>query len=254
MGDRSNRLWAAAADLAFVCAIEARMKSAIIIPALNEAQIIGSVVSSVVDKVDRVIVVDNGSNDGTGQIAAKAGAHVVYVEKPGYGRACLAGAAACPEAELLVFMDGDGADDPDDFGKLIAPIISDKFDFIVGSRAGGDIERGAMTIPQRFGNKLAAILMKLFWKSPFTDLGPFRAIKRESFDKLALDAQTFGWTVQMQVRALKQGMICGEVNVRYRKRIGKSKISGTVKGVILAGYYIIGTILMEAFRAKPATP
>lgn len=228
------------------------MKSAIIIPALNEAPIIGSVVRSVINRTDRVIVVDNGSTDRTGEIAEQAGAFVVRVETPGYGRACLAGAAACREAELLIFMDGDGADDPDDLQKLIDPILTDGLEFVVGTRAGGVMERGAMTLPQRFGNKLAAFLMRMFWKSPFTDLGPFRAITREAFESLELDAETFGWTVQMQVRALKQRLACQEVEVNYRKRVGKSKISGTFKGVILAGYYIVGTIILEVVRGKSA--
>ena len=253
MGDCANCVRNTAVDSSHVRESEQGMRSAIIIPALNEAQIIGAVVSSVIDKTDRVIVVDNGSTDHTGEIAERAGAFVVRVEKAGYGRACIAGAAACPEAELLIFMDGDGADDPNDLQSLIDPIIADDYDFIVGSRAGGDMERGAMTLPQRFGNKLAAFLMKLFWNSPFTDLGPFRAIKRDKFEALALDAETCGWTVQMQVRALKQSLKCGEVEVKYRRRVGKSKISGTFKGVVFAGYYIIGTIVVEAFRGKSNT-
>ena len=224
------------------------MRSVIIIPALNEQAAIGGVVRSVRGKADRVIVVDNGSTDATAARANEAGAEVVYVARPGYGRACLAGVAAAAEADLLIFMDGDGADDPEDLAALIAPIVDGQADFVVGSRLLGCTEKGALTLPQRFGNRLATQLMRLFWNGQFTDLGPFRAIRRSAYLSLHMQAPTYGWTVEMQVRALKQGLRYTEVPVAYRRRIGVSKISGTFKGVILAGWYILGTIFKEALR------
>lgn len=222
------------------------MRSAIIIPALNEEAAIAGVVQSVLSQTDRVIVVDNGSTDQTAARAASAGADVIYVAQPGYGRACLAGVAAAGDADLLIFMDGDGADDPKDLPALIQPILKGQADFVIGTRLKGKTENGALTFPQRFGNALATRLMGLFWGGGFTDLGPFRAIKRSAYRSLNMRAPTFGWTVEMQVRALKQNLRCLEVPVTYRRRIGVSKISGTVKGVVLAGWFILGTIFLEA--------
>lgn len=222
------------------------MRSVIIIPALNEEAAIGGVVASVRDQVDRVIVVDNGSTDRTAEVAVAAGADTIHVARPGYGRACLAGVAAAEQADLLIFMDGDGADDPEDLASLMEPITSGRADLVIGSRALGSCERGALTPVQRFGNGLATRLMRLFWGGTFTDLGPFRAIRRSAYLNLNMQAPTYGWTVEMQVRALKQRLRCAEVPVAYRRRIGTSKISGTVKGVILAGSYILGKIFMEA--------
>lgn len=221
------------------------MKSVIIIPALNEQDAIGGVVRSVKHQVDRVIVVDNGSSDRTAEKAAEAGADIVSATPAGYGRACLAGVAAAPEADLLIFMDGDGADDPQDLETLMTPIRIREVDFVIGSRAIGNVQRGALTLPQRCGNALATSLMKIFWGGSFSDLGPFRAIERKAYERLNMQAPTFGWTVEMQVRALKLGLKCHEVPVSYRRRIGVSKISGTIKGVIFAGAYILGTIFKE---------
>ncbi len=228
------------------------MKSVIIIPALNEEEAIGDVVRGVVDKTDQVIVVDNGSSDRTAEIAAHAGADVVKAHPAGYGRACMAGVAAAPEAELLIFMDGDGADDPGDLSALTAPILMGEVDFVVGSRALGQVDQGALTLPQRWGNTLATFLMKVLWGGQFTDLGPFRAIKRSAYESLKMQAPTYGWTVEMQVRALKKRLRCLEVPVRYRRRIGVSKISGTIKGVVLAGTYILGTIARERLFERSA--
>lgn len=223
-----------------------RQSIAIIIPARNEAEAIGGVVRSVVGKVDAVIVADNGSTDGTGQIALECGAQVVSVPHPGYGRACLAGVARAQDADIVVFMDGDGADDPADLQALVRPILDRDADFVIGSRLGGDVEEGALTLPQQFGNRLACFLMRLIWNGRFTDLGPFRAIRKSALDRLGMEAETYGWTVEMQVRALKAGLAYQETPVRYRRRIGVSKISGTVKGVILAGAHILGVIAREA--------
>lgn len=234
----------------------------IVIPARNEEDAIGKVVSSIIDQVNSVVVADNGSTDGTAAIAASAGAQIVSVPEPGYGRACLAGIDAAGDFDILVFMDGDASDDPADLPALLAPILSGEADMVIGSRILGDCDPGALTVQQRFGNKLACWLMGLFWGYRFTDLGPFRAITRESYTQLNMQAPTFGWTVEMQVRALKHSLRCIEVPVHYRARIGISKISGTVRGVILAGGYILGTIFWEAWlelwaklkRKKPAKP
>jgi len=222
----------------------------LVIPARNEEEAIGGVVQSVVNHVDAVVVADNGSTDTTANTARDAGALVVHVPEPGYGRACLAAIEMAGDFDILVFMDGDASDDPDDLPALLTPILSGDADMVIGSRILGDCDPGSLTVQQRFGNTLACQLMNLFWGYKFTDLGPFRAIRKESYDALNMQAPTFGWTVEMQVRALKQGLRCTEVPVHYRKRIGVSKISGTIKGVILAGWYILGTIFLEAVRGK----
>lgn len=222
----------------------------IVIPARNEEGAIGAVVASVVNQVDAVVVADNGSTDSTAETAIAAGAQVVSVPEPGYGRACLAAIEAAGDHDILVFMDGDASDDPADLSALLKPILSDEADMVIGSRILGDCDPGALTVQQRFGNTLACKLMHLFWGYKFTDLGPFRAIRKTSYDQLKMQAPTYGWTVEMQVRALKQGLKCAEVPVHYRERIGVSKISGTVRGVVLAGWYILGTIFLEAIRGK----
>lgn len=220
----------------------------VVIPARNEVRAITKVIEAIPDFVDEIIIADNGSTDGTAEAARAAGAKTVYVETPGYGRACLAGIEKAGACDILVFLDGDASDYPEDMTQMLAPILSGDKDFMVGSRLNPTLENGALTLPQRFGNKLACFLMKLFWKSTFTDLGPFRAITKPALESLNMQAPTFGWTVEMQTRALKQGLRYGEVPVRYRPRIGTSKISGTMSGVILAGYYILSTIFVEAVR------
>ena len=220
----------------------------LIIPARNEERAIGDVVGSVIDLVDAVIVADNGSTDDTANIARMAGAQTVFIEPAGYGRACLAAVALAGDCDILIFMDGDASDDPDDLSKILAPIKAGEADMVIGSRILGDCDAGALSLQQRFGNSLACWLMRLIWGYRFTDLGPFRAIRRSSYERLNMQAPTFGWTVEMQVRALKQKLRCAEVPVHYRARIGVSKISGTVHGVILAGWYILGTIFLEAIK------
>jgi len=221
----------------------------LVIPARNEEDAIGQVVSSVLGSVDAVIVADNGSSDATADVARQAGASVVSVPDAGYGRACLAAIKAAGMYDILIFMDGDASDDPNNLPDLLYPILSGEADLVIGSRILGDCDPGALTVQQRFGNTLACWLMGLFWGFRFTDLGPFRAIRRESYERLDMQAPTFGWTVEMQVRALKQRLRCREVPVHYRARIGVSKISGTIRGVILAGWYILGTIFLEAAKS-----
>lgn len=226
-------------------------KVKVVIPARNEALSIAKVVSSVTDQVDQVIVVDNGSTDGTADIAAQAGAKVVTVSEPGYGRACLAGIEAAKPYDIIVFMDGDAADDPEDLQALLNPIRTGEVAFTLGSRLTGTIETGALTLPQKFGNSLACFLMKMIWGGQFTDLGPFRAIRRDTLESLNMKAETFGWTVEMQCRILKQKVPYREIPVKYFRRIGVSKISGTLSGVVLAGWYILTTIFVEAVRRTP---
>lgn len=227
----------------------------LIIPARNEDRAIAKVLAGVIGRVDQVIVADNGSTDRTAAIAKECGASVVHVPEPGYGRACLAAIEVAGDCDILVFMDGDASDDPADLAALLAPILANESDLVIGSRILGECDPGSLTVQQRFGNTLACWLMHLIWGFRFSDLGPFRAIRKSSYDQLNMEAPTFGWTVEMQVRALKQNLRCAEIPVHYRKRIGVSKISGTVKGVILAGWYILGTIAIEALkRNQPKIP
>lgn len=228
---------------------------AVIIPALNEVGAIGGVVRGVLavgaGQITQCIVVDNGSTDGTAARALDAGAQVISEPERGYGAACLAGISAlAPEIEIVVFLDGDGSDAPEDFAEIVAPIMAGQADLVIGSRLLGDIEAGAMTAPQRFGNWLAPMLIRRLWGVEFTDLGPFRAISRPALDRLAMRDRDFGWTVEMQIKAARQGLRCTEQPVRYRKRIGRSKISGTVRGVILAGTKILYVLMREALRKR----
>lgn len=223
------------------------MNIIVIIPAYNEEDAIGQVIAEIPKEwVREIVVADNRSTDQTAARAEKAGATVVYEPLPAYGRACLRGMTYVKSLpvppDIIVFVDGDHSDYPEQLPELIKPILEEDYDMVIGSRALGQRERGSMTPQQIFGNWLATLLMRWLYDVSYTDLGPFRAIK---WDKLlALDMQdtTYGWTVEMQLKAAKQRMKTTEVPVRYRKRIGFSKISGTVKGVILAGYKIITTI------------
>lgn len=217
----------------------------VIIPAFNEENGIGQVLSEIPkDLVEEVVVVNNASTDDTEKIARDAGATVLREEIPGYGRACLKGIEYVRQnpPDVVVFLDADHSDYPEEMTSIVEPILDQNADLVIGSRALGNREKGSMTPQQVFGNWLATGLLKLFYNVRFTDLGPFRAIR---FDKLmAIDMQdkTYGWTVEMQLKAAKMKMNCVEVPVRYRKRIGFSKISGTIKGTVMAGYKILYTI------------
>ncbi len=222
----------------------------VIIPALNEAATIASVIAAVPrDVVQRVIVVDNGSTDETARMAQTAGACVVSEPRRGYGAACHAGAQAAPDADVLVFLDGDGADDPCEIVTLLDPIRQGEADLVVGSRTRGESEPGALLFHARFGNWLAAWLMRMLYGLEVTDLGPFRAIRQPVLSALDMQEMTYGWPTEMMVKAAKQGYTVVERPVSYRRRTGgKSKISGTLRGTILAGYYILGTTLKHARR------
>ena len=224
----------------------------IVIPAFNEEQSIGLVVKDACTlPVRHVVVANNGSSDSTGAVASAAGAEVVFEPRKGYGFACLAAlhwiSKRTPQPDVVVFMDGDRSDDLANFSEVVAPILQGDFDLVIGSRELGQRQKGSMTIPQRFGNKLATSMIRWIYGHRFTDLGPFRAMRYTSLLALRMEDKTYGWTVEMQVKALRQKMRCTEVPVNYHQRIGKSKVSGTVKGTILAGYKIITTIVRYAF-------
>jgi glycosyltransferase involved in cell wall biosynthesis len=218
-------------------------KIAVIIPALNEEEAIQRVLGDIPGGlVDQIIVVDNGSTDRTAQVARSAGAVVVEEPRRGYGQACLSGIAALAEAEIVVFLDGDYSDYPEELPQIIAPILSDKADLVIGSRVLGQRQKGALTLQQRLGNALATKLIQWIFGVRYTDLGPFRAIRRSPLTRLKMEDRDFGWTVEMQVKAARAGMRIVEVPVSYRPRIGISKISGTISGTVRAGHKILSTI------------
>lgn len=219
----------------------------LIIPVYNEERSIGLVIRDIPkDLVNEIVVVNNLSTDNSADVAQKAGATVIDQNQRGYGNACLRGIEYINSKDLkpdiVVFLDGDYSDHPEELPNLLQPIIEDDYDMVIGSRATGNQEKGAMLPQAVFGNFLATFLIKLFYGFSFTDLGPFRAIKYDSLLSLGMEDKTFGWTVEMQVKALKRGLKCTEVPVSYRKRIGVSKITGTLTGTVKAGYKIIWTI------------
>ncbi|GEQ85325.1 glycosyl hydrolase [Patiriisocius marinistellae] len=224
----------------------------VIIPAYNEADSIGLVINDIPATVDEVIVVSNGSTDNTEAVATNAGATVLIEEKMGYGYACLKGIrhveSSKKKADIVVFLDGDYSDYPQQLTELVEPIINNNIDFVIGARVAYLREAGSMTVPQKFGNWLATTLMRLFFGSKFTDLGPFRAIKYDKLLALNMEDKTYGWTVEMQLKALKRNYTYVEVPMKYRNRIGESKVSGTVKGAIFAGVKILGWIFKYSLK------
>jgi glycosyltransferase involved in cell wall biosynthesis len=226
------------------------MQISVIIPALNEAESIGKVLASIPSRSDlEVLVVDGGSRDSTIAIAEAAGARVIREPRRGYGRACASGLAAA-QGEVVVFMDGDGADNPGEIARLVAPILDQKVDLVLGSRLRGKIESGAMPWHQRAGNWLSARLIRLLYGLPLTDLSPFRAVQRARLLELEMHEMTYGWPTEMIARASRGGWRIQEIPVSCRPRLGgKSKISGTWKGSVLATYYILRTILR--YRLEP---
>tara|TARA_Y100000739_G_C20531790_1_gene429285 strand:- start:363 stop:1055 length:693 start_codon:yes stop_codon:yes gene_type:complete len=225
-------------------------KISIIIPALNEENSIGQVINSLPKIYYQLIVVDNGSNDSTRKIAKKNGAIVLIEKNRGYGNACLKGIQFLKKTppDIVVFLDGDFSDFPQEIKKIIKPIEQKKVDFVIGSRIKSLREKGSMTPQQIFGNKLACFLLKLIYGGKFTDLGPFRAIKWDTLMDLNMIDKTYGWTIEMQLKVLRKKISYAEAPVRYRKRIGNSKISGTLKGSLLAGIKIIGWIVKYYFK------
>jgi glycosyltransferase involved in cell wall biosynthesis len=224
-------------------------KILVIIPALNEEKSISKVIADIPrDLVSEVVVTDNGSTDGTAKAAADAGATVLSEERRGYGYACMKGikyALSKPSnqrPDIVVFLDGDYSDYPGEMPLLVRPILEDVFDLVIGSRTKGEREKGALLPQALFGNALAATLIKWLYGVEFTDLGPFRAVRFDKLLALGMADMTYGWTVEMQIKAAKKGLRCGEVPVSYRRRIGVSKVTGTLGGTVRAGLKILWTI------------
>jgi len=228
------------------------MKICVIIPAHNEEESIGKVIQAIPNNVHAIIVVNNNSSDGTLDTIQKTKAIALNEPRLGYGYACLKGMEYISQMEkdtdIVVFLDGDYSDYPEELPKLVDPIVSGDFDFVLGSRVKTLREKHSMTPQQIFGNWLATFLMKLIYGSRFTDLGPFRAIKYDKLKAMQMEDKTYGWTVEMQLKALKQKIKYSEIPVRYRKRIGFSKVSGTIRGSVGAGVKILVWIFKYTFK------
>ena len=224
----------------------------VIIPAFNEADSIAKVIADIPSDVSEIIVVNNNSTDTTAEVAQKAGATVLTENRKGYGFACLKGLHYIEEQskppDIIVFIDGDYSDYPEEMDKIVAPILHENMDLVIGARKKALRESGAMTPQQVFGNQLATFLMRLFFGAKFTDLGPFRAIKYEKLKELEMEDTTYGWTVEMQLKAIRKKLAYKEVPVQYKRRIGVSKVSGTVKGTIFAGVKILGWIFKYSIK------
>ena len=228
--------------------MSAPLRISVIIPVFNEQDAIEKVIGDIPSHLPtEIIVVDNGSTDQTAKLAAAMGARIVRENRRGYGSACLAGIAATNDPDIVVFLDGDYSDHPNEMPDLIAPIIENRADLVIGSRVLGNSEPGALMIQARFGNRLATRLIKILFGVSYTDLGPFRAIRYRALIDLNMRDKTFGWTVEMQVKAAKQALKIKEVPVSYRKRIGVSKITGTIEGTLKAGWKILFTIFKYRF-------
>ena len=222
----------------------------VIIPAFNEEHAIGKVLDEIPRAISKVIVVDNGSTDATAAVAESRGATVVCEPIRGYGQACLRGLSALSATDIVVFLDGDYSDFPEEMSTLCEPIATGAADLVIGSRVLGQCEKGALLPQARFGNWLSTRLIRWLFGVCFTDLGPFRAIDYTALKRLDMCDRDFGWTVEMQVKAARLRLRCMEVPVRYRKRIGTSKISGTVSGSVRAGYKILWTIFRHMSYAN----
>jgi glycosyltransferase involved in cell wall biosynthesis len=215
------------------------LKISVVIPTLNEARAIGGVVRAVPkDRVQDIFVVDNGSTDDTAQQAELAGARVIHAPRRGYGSACLAGAKAARDSDIIVFLDGDRSDDPRQLDVIAMPVVQDQADLVIGNRIGGVLEKGAMPLHGQWGNRLIVLLLRLLYGVRISDIGSFRAIKTSAFFGLKMEQMTYGWPVEMVVKAARQGLRIQSVPITYRKRIGTSKVTGTLKGTIMATYYM----------------
>lgn len=225
------------------------MKITVVIPAFNEEGAIGAVVRAVpADGVREVIVVDNASTDDTARVAAAAGARVITELRPGYGAACCAGAAGAAAADVIVFLDGDRSDDPTQLQAIAGPVLDDRADLVVGSRIKGILEKGAMPLHGRLGNRFIVLLLRWLYRVNITDIGSFRAIKASTLMGLNMEQMTYGWPVEMVVKAARNGLRIQSVPIHYRKRIGESKVTGTVRGSLLAAYYMFLVPMKYLFK------
>ena len=229
------------------------MKTAVIIPAYNEQDSIVKVIKAIPGAlISEIIVVNNNSSDRTEEVARAAGATVLFEKEKGYGNACLTGIEYCKDKnfEVILFLDGDYSDYPEEAEEILKPIYNGEYDFVLGSRRMGKREKGALPFQSQVGSIIAGFLINIFWKFKYTDLGPFRAIKFSSLNQLKMEDPWFGWTVEMQIKAVREKLRILEVPVSYRVRIGKSKVTGTIKGTVMASVIILSTIFKYAFRLK----
>ena len=229
------------------------MSTCVIIPALNEEETIADVVGNVPREIaGEIIVVDNGSDDRTAERAREAGARVVAESLRGYGRACAAGVRALgPDCEIVVFLDGDGSDCPELMDRLVQPIVDGRYDFVIGSRTRGEREPGSLNFQQAFAGRVAGLLLSWLYGVRYTDMCPFRAIRHNALASLGMREETYGWNLEMQMRAARAGLRVLEVPVNHRRRAGgKSKVSGTLRGTLLAGTRILATFARVAFERR----
>jgi len=225
------------------------MKISVVIPTYNEAPAIAEVIGAVPQKgVQEIIVVDNGSTDGTAERAAAAGARVIHEPRKGYGSACWAGANSVRNSEIIVFLDGDRSDDPAQLQRIAAPVIKGQADLVIGSRIGGKLERGSMPLHAKLGNRIIVFLLRLLYGIRITDIGSFRAIRTRVLADLHMEQMTYGWPVEMVVKAARKGLRIQSVPIRYRKRIGVSKVTGSLRGSVLAAYFMFFVPLKYLFK------
>jgi glycosyltransferase involved in cell wall biosynthesis len=225
------------------------VKISVVIPTFNEAPAIAEVIGAVPqNKIQEIIVVDNGSTDGTAEQAAAAGARVIHEPRKGYGSACLSGAKAARNSDIIVFLDGDRSDDPAQLEIIAAPVIQGQADLVIGSRIGGKLEKGSMPLHAKAGNRIIVFLLRLLYGVRITDIGSFRAIRSRVLLDLHMQQMTYGWPVEMVVKAARKGLRIQSVPIRYRKRIGVSKVTGSLRGSVLAAYYMFLVPLKYLFK------
>ena len=225
------------------------MKIDVVIPAFNEAQAIGDVIRAVpVDRVHEIIVVDNASMDDTARQAALAGARVVHEPRRGYGAACLAGAKAAIRSDIIVFLDGDRSDDPRQLDAITGPVVQGRADLVIGSRIGGAMEKGAMPLHGKLGNYLIIRVLRLLYGIRVSDIGSFRAIRTDDLFELKMEQMTYGWPVEMVIKAARKKLRIQSVPITYRRRIGRSKVTGTLRGTIMAAYHMFWVPLRYIWR------